>query len=349
MKLPLNPLPKSFVLGKPQQPKDTDSTRADIATRKRDGYKTYAVITKRGATLYTSGCNKIDGRLAHIAQELKSYNLRVPALLIGECVASEAGKPDDLHCVQAVMKADKEKAIALQEQHGKLHLMVFGVVLLGGKDVTNVPYIEMLGMIYGILYKNRDRAKYIFPAELIALSSDGLDGVISGIGKKLPGCLEYSFSATVATTTLEAAKRKVIENDWEGLVLCDKDFKNTFRLDGKEPQRPRGCRKWKPIAEDDFIVEEWTPDENNKRRVKELILLQIDPVTKEKIECGKFGHLSEERRKQLAKERYPIVVQIRFGVRYPSGKLRDMQELLRIRDDKKPSECFAPQSYASQK
>ena len=140
--------------------------------------------------------------------------------------------------------------------------------------------------------------------------------------------------------SFEAAQKVVEKEQWEGLVLYDTEGCSDFRLDGKV-SRPQVCWKRKPVKEDDFIVRRWIPRPNNHSMVREFVLSQIDPETGKEIDCGKCGTgLKNKERAELANDAlYPLVVEVRFFERFPSGKLQS-PVFVRVRDDKKPDECL---------
>lgn len=324
-------LEKGFVLGKPiaqegYEPEVLDALEREgrlIITRKRDGYKMLAASNDAGEfRLYTDGINEIDDRLAHIKHELNSLELK-NAWLAGE-VIMDLDDSDDFTKVASVMKAGMAKAIELQLRHGSLRFMVFNIIARNGKACTT-NYADNLAALAEVL----ERKAAMYGTSAIAV-------------EKTP----HVFLVPVLNMPLSDAQSLVRKKGWEGLVLYADDFVNTFRTDGKDPQRPKGCYKWKPIFEDDFIVREKILRPGGDE-VKELVLLQIDPATRAEFECGKLGSFSAAMRKQLAKAKYPLVVQAKFEARYPkSGKIRNAR-FMRLRTDKAWKDCIAPQSYAS--
>ncbi|MEY4722531.1 MAG: dependent ligase domain [Candidatus Parcubacteria bacterium] len=315
-------LQKGFVLGKPITQENYDPSVIEalekqgrlIKTRKRDGYKMFAAFDRKGVVrLYTDGINEIDDKLLHLKKELKKLGLK-NALLVGEAVIDEDDS-DDFTKVASVMKSGLEKAITAQRTYGFIRYMVFNILFLDGKP-CNVPYYEILLRINVMLLTN-------------------------GVA--------HTFPVPVLDCTLAEAQATVREKKWEGLVLYDNDFLITFRTDGKSPQRPKGCYKWKPIFEDDFIVRERVMRDGNEE-VKELVLLQRDPETGKEFRCGRLGSFTREMRRTLADEaQYPIVVQAAFEDRFEkTGKIRNAR-FMRLRPDKKIEDCIAPRSYRESK
>lgn len=316
------PLPKGFVLGKPIKPENYDpqvlleleQNGRLVITRKRDGYKLYAVIDQRGKVeIYTAKMNRVDARLDHLCHEIKALKLPSGTLLVGEGLMDVNGH-DDFGLTVAVFKSSLEKSLEFQKNKGLLNYMIFDIIALEGR-VVEVGYLERLICL-----------------QFWRLSLQSLK-------------LRYLSVVPVLTSTLVEAQERVHHEGWEGLVLYDSDFVNVFRLDGKDPHRPSGCYKWKPIREDDFIVRRWIPHPDHPDRLKELVLLQIDPETRGEFECGKLGTFDNKTRGQLRRATYPLVVQVAFEVRFPkSGKIRHAR-FMRVRNDKPLGECVAPQSY----
>jgi ATP-dependent DNA ligase len=310
-------LPQGFVLSKPitqdnYKEEDIEALEKQgrlIITRKRDGWKLFAATDKAGKVrLYTDGMNEVDERLDHIKEEVAAMGWPPCSLLVGE-VLFDRDDNDDLGGVQSVMGASTEKALAFQKANGKLRYMLFGILFFEGKRCEGLysEYLDMMGR----------KGRYVFAVEDLSYGS---------------------------RCTFEQAKALVRERGWEGLVLYDEEFVPEIRLDGKSPKRTKGCWKWKPIIEDDFIVREKIMRPDGKL-LKELVLLQIDPSTGSEFYCGKLGTFSNAMRAELTAARLPLVVQAEFEARYPkTGKIRNAR-FVRIRADKKAQDCRAPKSY----
>lgn len=320
----LDHLPKGFVLAKPvQQDAYSESVIHDlefqgnlIITRKRDGWKLFAVKTNGKIKIYTDGMNEVDERLDHIKRELEQ---RMPdnSMLVGEGIVDIKGS-DDLGKISSIFQSNTKKALEIQKETGMVKFMVFDVILVRDfLTLSDLPYYQRI-------------------MELTKM----------GLGDK--SLVKYVVMPTILEMTFDEAKKLVLKNGWEGLVLYDRNFISSFRLDGKSPARPKGCYKWKPIFEDDFIVREWVPSPKDPKRLKEIILLQIDPKTKKEFYCGRLGAFTNEMREKLRKAKYPFVVQAAFEARYASGKIRNAR-FLRPRPDKKAKDCLAPKSYKSTK
>ncbi len=313
-------MPKGFVIGKPIKPESYDESEIYaleregrlVITRKRDRYKLYAHIDKDGVHLYTAGMNSIDGRLGHIERDIIALHMPAGTLLVGEGIMDLGGQ-DDFSSTVSVFKGSIEKSLQFQKKNGKMKFMIFDVPAHEGRW-SSLSYRDRLIFIKRHLCHTRK--------------------------------LRHLITPEVLTCSFDEAKQLVIDRQWEGLVLYGFDFVNSYRLDGKYPPRPKGCYKWKPIIEDDFIVREWIPNPEDPDRLKELVLLQIDPVTNEEFRCANLGTFSNAIRTRFRNATYPLVVQVAFESRFPkSGKLRNAR-FMRVRTDKPLHECIAPQNYA---
>ncbi len=310
-------LPEGFVLAKPLDQKDFNESvvykleeESDLLiTRKRDGWKLFAVINDNRVRIFTAGLNEVDARLGHLKKELESLRLPANTVLAGEGLIDIDSRDDITKVISIFQSSDTDKSLSLQKKYGPVKFMIFNIIFHGGMDLTHLPYADILALINSFF---RKKLKYVMPVLVLNMKYD-------------------------------QAKELVRKKEWEGLVLYDKNYRISYRLDGKNPQRPKGCYKWKPILEDDFIVRQWIPAPDG--HLKEVVLLQIDPATKEEFVCGKLGSFTKKMREFLKNEAtYPLVMQIEFEMRFKSGKIRNAR-FLRLRDDKTPSECIAPKNY----
>lgn len=307
-----DPLPEGFML-----PKPVNSVKDEVIlalerkgrlaiTRKRDGYRVWAVRTHTWK-LYTRGRTEVTSRFPHIVEELEKISAPYGTFFDGEMILEKDDK-DSFPAVERFFKAKNSRdATTLQKEIGIPRFMIFDVVFWNGEKWLSHPwrdrYFKVVTTLLGF------PLEYIFPAELINCS-------------------------------FKKAQEIVEQMDWEGLVLYDKEGTSDFRLDGKVA-RPRVAWKRKPFTEDDFMVRRWIPRENDPAMLKEMVLSQIDPETGKEIDCGKCGTgFSNVERATFANDNlYPLVVQVKFMERFASGKLRH-PSFLRARDDKKPEECI---------
>ena len=317
-----DPLPKGFVLAKPVKQEAYDEAEIYeleksgglIITRKRNGWKLFAVKDKDQWKLYTDGLREVTF-LDHIKKELdRSRPASNGTVLVGEAVVPDAKNGDALNRVQSVFGSSPDRALEKQKELGQVKYRLFDIMFLNKAPVFNCyAYSWRLMMLDRMFGSNQSET-------------------VAAVEK-----LNVRF---------DEAKEQATREGWEGLVLYDKLFISSFRLDGKDPQRIRGCYKWKPIKEDDFIVRWWVGDDDkHPRYVKEVLLSQIDPVTKTEFDCGKFGLFTKEMREKLMDSKlYPFVLELRFDERFESGKLQAAR-FVRTRDDKKVDDCISPVSY----
>ena len=315
----LNPLSEGFVMAKPVQ-QDSGKQEAVIRwleeksqliiTRKRDGWKTYNINAGGEIKIYTDKPRDITDCLPHLNKELGSLRLPPKTFLVSEGLMM-VGNKDNRGKVPGVLSASKEKTVENQKKFGPMSLMVFDIAFWGGEYLLNKPYSHRLGLIQKILRKTKCQH----------ISS--------------PEVLDMSFAE---------AQKVVAKQDWEGLVLYDTNFTSSFRLDGKDPERPTGCYKWKPIKEDDFIAYDWKISDKIAGQLKEVLIAQIDPETKTLFDCGKFGGFDTAIRERLKNMDYPFVVQLQFVARTESGKLQEAR-FVSLREDKKTDNCIAPKHF----
>lgn len=310
-------LSKGFVLAKPIKPEDYDESILKdlqdagrlIITRKRDGWKMFAGIDENNnVALYTDGINEFDDRLRNVKEEILSIGFPPNTLLVGELLATDRDK-DAYTNLLRMLKTRQEKVRDVEKIVGALQFMVFNIIFLNGERVYK-PYSEVLKLLNELIPKHAISVKRV----------------------------------SVLSMPLGTAKIVVRAEGWEGLVLYDTEYRITYREDGKNPQRPKGCYKWKPLFEDDFIVQSSILRQDGTE-VKELILSQIDPRSGKEFECGKLGSLTRKIRMELVNAQYPFVVQVAFELRFASGKLRHAR-FMRLRPDKDTAHCIAPISYA---
>lgn len=324
---PLDPLPKDFVLYKPLQQDrfdekviyELEKAGRLIITRKRDGWKMFAVKSGGKIKLYTDGMNEIDARIAHIKDALQLMLIPNNSILVGELLFDDGGD-DQFKKVGAVMSASFENALKIQMENcpgSLLRYMIFDIVVRANVNLLSKPYDCRLRAI-----------------EQLYLNDDGIGLVSDDIVRRVSQIYE----------SYDKAKKLVKKNGWEGLVLYDRNFTASYRLDGKNPARPKGCYKWKPLYEDDFIVRKWLPKDDDPKKLKEVVLLQIHPKTGKEFECGKLGSFDAKMREQLRTAKYPLVMEVQYEARYESGKLRNAR-FMRLRPEKKAKDCVAPKKF----
>jgi hypothetical protein len=141
-----NDLPKGFVLAKPLDQKDFHESviyklekEGDLSiTRKRDGWKLFALIGRTGVRFFTAGLNEVDARLNHLKKELASLNLPFDTLLVGEGIIDFDNQDDIAKVISIFQTADTNHALVLQKKYGPIKFMVFNIICHGGIDMTHL-------------------------------------------------------------------------------------------------------------------------------------------------------------------------------------------------------------------
>lgn len=335
-----DPLPDGFVIAKPLQqeayePKEVLDLVAKnrlLITRKRDGWKLFVVKYKNEIKIYTDGHKDVTRLLPHIALELRQIPMPNKTILVGEGVFEKNGA-DLFTKAASCLNPNRKDNYGLEDGLEKINLILFDIVFWKGEHYGQTKsYFDRLMTIRGLPKIGRIRNSY----REIARGNGGNPN-------RLEGC-RYIRGVEYFEAPLDEVMAKAKELKWEGLVLYDREFRSDFRLDGKNPQRIKGCYKWKPIHEDDFIVKTFNRSEENRSRLKDVNLRQIDPKTGKEFSCGKLGGFSEEMRRKLKKMKKPLVLMVKFEMRFPSGKLRNAR-FMRIRTDKRSEDCLAPKSF----
>ncbi len=336
-------LKKGFVLAKPIEHtvydpkvlKELEKAGRLRITRKRNGWKMYLEVNADGEIRFlTDGINEIDkAKVAHLIEEAKQLRLPTRTLLVGEAVAD--GKNDDRGKVIGIMQA-KDKAKIDAAGGVKLHYALFNIVFWNGYKVDDT-------------FKNN----YYRLADIVKDAADW-------------GRLEFIDVVELfhpADMPLKKMQKMAVKEKWEGLVLYDAGYKLTYRQDGGSVQRPEGCYKWKPAADADFIVLGCRMREKDPKTIKDLKLYQIDPVNGNYARFYHYGALKNVQREAFSKLpmdletskrgkktvtgwfKEPFVCQLTYDSRREeTGALENPREFL-VREDKRPEDCVAPQSY----
>ena len=281
--------------------------------RKRDGYGTYIPIVGETVGLYSRQNTSWHGKFRNLERELRGIGLPDETLLCGEMLAFDKKGQDDPHLFGRFARTNRDGSILLQKGYDPVHLALFDVLKYDGRDVSALSYEKRLGIVHDICASSRD---HISVAEHVDLP-------------------------------FEAAQEHGNRLKWEGLIIRDLDAGTAFSLDGNkdEPPRPDGCWKKKPFQEADFIAIRWIPSDSKKYKglVRDLILAQYDSRTGELVEWGPVGNgLTEEQKRRFTDDSlYPFVVQVKFELRTRNYRLQKAS-IMRVRDDKTPSECRYP-------
>jgi ATP-dependent DNA ligase len=249
-----------------------------------------------------------------IVEALRSCDIPRDTLIASELFVNINGV-DDLGGFGSIARSHKDKAVALQAGT-PVQLAAFNILVHKGKSVIEYPYQDRLDMLQELFAKN-------------AVPSVGVVDVLG--------------------MNFDTAREQVVANKWEGLVLYSKKAGSLFNTDGKRENvpRPSGCWKWKQYNEGDFVATGWVPSTSKKfsGQVKDLLIAQYDPVTKQLVSWGKVGvGLSTAERKEFTNNSlYPMVFEVKFERRTPNTRLISAR-ILRRRFDKEPIECIAPLS-----
>ena len=281
--------------------------------RKRDGYGAYLPIVGDTVGLYSRQNTSWYGKFEPLEREIRGMRLPDETLLCGEMLVTNKKGHDDPHLFGRFARTNREGSILLQKGYAPVQLALFDVLMYGGRDVSGLRYEDRLGIVHDVANKACD---HIRVAEHV----------------------KHSF---------EDAQELVKKMQWEGLIIRDLDAVTQFRLDGNaaEPPRPDGTWKKKPFQEADFIAVRWIPSTSKtyKGLVRDFILAQYDSRTGELVEWGPVGNglTAEEKRLYADDSRFPLVVQVQFELRTKNNRLQKAS-IMRIRDDKLPSECRYP-------
>lgn len=319
---PLHPLHRNFVGPKPidevprERIQELETANKLVIERKRNGHGGLVAVTgfrHQYIELYSRGVHELTGKFPDLVDELRGMNIPPNTLLAGEMVLSVNGV-DDPDAFNRLAKSSPANAIRKQKDGDPVRLALFNVIVHKGKSVIKLPYGDRLDIIRELADKYR--VKNVNMVQVVA----------------------QSFAQAQVT---------VKERGWEGLVLYDRGAGSGYRLDGRtdEPPRPDGCWRWKPYKESDFVATGWVPSDSKKFKglVKDLLIAQRDPVTKQLVSWGKVGlGLSAAERREFADDSlYPMVFEVEFLRRTPNNRLISAS-VLRQRGDKTPEECFSP-------
>lgn len=318
----LHPLHKNFVGPKPidEAPESSilelESEGNLIQERKRNGHGALIPVTGyhyHDVQLYSRGVHELTKKFPQIMDEVRGLNVPAKTLLAGELVLSVRGI-DDPDAFNRLAKSSPANAVQKQKILGPVHLALFNVFVHKGKSVIKLPYQDRLDIIRELVDKHRTTNVSV---------------------------------VQVVTQSVIQAKAMVNELEWEGLVYYDKRAGSEYRLNGRtdDPPRPRGCWRWKPYKEGDFVATGWVPSDSKKFKnlVKDLLIAQRDPITKQLVSWGKVGvGLSAKQKREFADDtRYPTVFEVKFLRRTPNNRLISAS-VLRHRTDKEPEDCFSP-------
>jgi len=276
------PFPKELCFYKPQNSIDDkkiaalESAKRAIFTVKRDGMMHVVGCNATETVIYSRRMDAVGDKFPHLMEAFKG--LPDNTILLGEMVLINTNGKDDFNSVSRICRSDVSKAIARQEELGKLQYYIFDIVQYLGRNILTNGYSERLKIIRDIVNKHIN-SKYVLAPEVIAKPH-------------------------------KDALKEVQKRGLEGLVVWDAKgimkANEAFTMNGKA-YRPNVLWKSKLKYRDDFIAK-FLPDQNigeygrgkNKHRVGSVFLYQIDKEGKEFYvgKCG--GGLTDEQREFYA-------------------------------------------------
>jgi ATP-dependent DNA ligase len=310
--LQFDQLPKTFSPAKPLS--SIEPALADrwekagklIIQRKRDGMRHFLVVSTQGCAIYTRRMDNATETFRQLANDLAA---RLPAGTILDAeyvvVKQEDGRDlDNFSLAGTVCRSSPARGRLMHAQHQGT-FFVFDVLYFDGHPVFRLPYRER--------YAALQRLAPQWPA-----------------GVQTMAALDCS---------LDEAKRRVLAEKWEGLVLWNADEATMVQLTG----HPKRCNayKWKPILEDDFIATGYELGTNSLSSVVGALTLAQMDEDGDLVDCGKVGTgLDLATRTAALHWSYPCVVQVQFSERLDSGLLR-FPVFVRQRLDKATHECHS--------
>src|SRR5216683_908837 len=138
---------------------------------KLDGYRAIGVKTSRQAILYSRNHKNFNNRFPQIADAL--VDLPADTVIDGEVVALDESRRPDFHGLQH-----------FTAEASRIRYFVFDLLVLNGRDVTNLPLSERRKLLAGI----KIRSSWIRMSEqfnisaadmVLAVRQQGLEGVIA--------------------------------------------------------------------------------------------------------------------------------------------------------------------------
>jgi ATP-dependent DNA ligase len=184
-----------------------------IPTRKRDGYSTIVVKTIAGINLYSRTIKLWTDRYPQIIESLNQLNIPNNTLICGEMLVDWQGL-DDFSTLIKIAKSNLVKSRKMQLKT-PAQFMPFNI----------------------LVHKNHN---------ISCLSNEDRFEILEDIFETRPA--EFMLPLETISGTFADAKKLVIRNNWEGLVIYNRTNASGFRLDGlhHKPLRPQGSFKWKP-------------------------------------------------------------------------------------------------------
>lgn len=266
-------------------------------------------------------------RFNHLMCEIED-NERIPSgtVLLGEMVASP--QEDNRWFVAKVLKSLTDRAIDLQEEHGRLHFICWDVAWSGGEQLIGKESVGVR-LDYSRLYAGT----YLRAPEMFFTG--------------------HPFDSVDALRDLAARK------GYEGFVVIDPEATygdKAYNLRGK-PDRPAGACKLKPCFEDDFIAY-FDPEDGHGKYGRGKYTGKLGAVSlyqhtslgglKYICECGN-GFTKEFIENNSDPSDWPKVIEVKYESRtYQDADGHGTNALqfprfVRVREDKDPDECINPE------
>lgn len=256
-------LPKNFCSYKPQT-SITDKELKKICdndtarfTRKYDGMMSLLVHHTWGWEIYSRRMDLITARFPNHIKELQFSNFKIGTIIVGEMVCQYDGK-DNFKDISRICRSDPTEARKLIEESKECvepTFFIFDIIFHDNIDLKNQTYDQR-----SCLWKN-------YSSYLIK-------------------------SVDYFQLKIENWKNKAKENGWEGFVVVDGDSipnDKFYSFDG-DAKRPKGHYKLKPLFENDVVIYAGLKGTGKRiNGVGSVFIKQLDPETKEWIECGKVG------------------------------------------------------------
>jgi len=267
--------------------------------QKFDGFKAMGSYGKYRTKLYSRNGNEFTKKAPEIVNALNRM-LSSGTSVLGEIIYIRKGK-QELHLVQSILHS-KDPARAIRrskELGGKLYYIIYDILEYKSKNVTQYPL--------------EDRRKIL--RKVISVRDP------------------IRISKTYSWNQKNEAMRKALAAGGEGIVIKLKSSPYHYRSAGKS--EPHGdWWKYKPPGEkshlDDVILLGY------EKREKRFSFKMYQLYRGKRVFVGNISNLprkTEREVKLLSDEKRPIVAEISYQERFPSGKFRH-PGWVRLRPDK---------------